>query len=77
MKQRFFFIAFVFLSFTSTPLFAKDYPADFFGIKGNSDALNTRSIQFGIDYINAHGGGRLVFGAGVYLTGAVNFDGWK
>ncbi|MEO8852239.1 MAG: glycosyl hydrolase family 28 protein, partial [Ginsengibacter sp.] len=72
MKQKFFFIATAFFLFNSTSLFAKDYPANFFGINGNSNILNTRSIQFGIDYISDNGGGRLVFDAGVYLTGAIH-----
>ena len=36
------------------------------------DSLNTRSIQFAIDYINAQGGGRLVFDVGRYLTGSIH-----
>ncbi|MEO9099264.1 MAG: glycosyl hydrolase family 28 protein [Ginsengibacter sp.] len=72
MKQRFFLIALAFLLGSSNIVFAKDYPANFFGINGNSNTLNTRSIQFGIDYISDHGGGRLVFDAGVYLTGTIH-----
>lgn len=53
-------------------LFAKDYPASFFGIKSDGVTLNTRSIQFGIDYIQQHGGGRLVFWVGRYLTGSIH-----
>lgn len=51
---------------------AKDYTADFFGIKSGGTVLNTRSIQFGIDYISENGGGRLVFPAGKYLTGCIH-----
>ncbi|WP_205943018.1 glycoside hydrolase family 28 protein [Pedobacter frigidisoli] len=54
-------------------LSAKDYQASFFGIQSGSSALNTRSIQFGIDYISANGGGRLVFPEGKYLTGCIHF----
>ena len=72
MKHTFFSIAFSFLLLNFNTLFAKDYPADFFGIINNSTTLNTRSIQFGIDYIQDHGGGRLVFGAGQYLTGTIH-----
>ena len=50
---------------------AKDYPASLFGIRSDGQTLNTRSIQFGIDFINKNGGGRLVFGVGRYLTGSV------
>jgi polygalacturonase len=52
---------------------AKDYPADYFGIKAGGIVLNTRSIQYAIDYISTNGGGRLVFPAGKYLTGGIHF----
>lgn len=51
---------------------AKDYPASFFGINPDGVTLNTRSIQFGIDYISKNGGGRLVFPKGTYLTGGIH-----
>lgn len=50
----------------------KDYPASLFGVKSDGITLNTRSIQFGIDYINKNGGGRLVFNVGRYLTGSIH-----
>lgn len=50
---------------------AIDYNASVFGIKSNGTTLNTNSIQKGIDYINANGGGRLVFYVGRYLTGTI------
>ena len=53
-------------------LSAKDYPATFFGISSGETALNTRSIQFGIDYISQNGGGRLIFSEGRYLTGTIH-----
>jgi len=34
--------------------------------------MNTRSIQFAIDYISDQGGGRLVFDVGRYLTGSIH-----
>ena len=52
--------------------FAKDYSAALFSIITGGTVLNTRSIQFGIDYISQNGGGRLVFPAGIYLTGAIH-----
>jgi polygalacturonase len=52
---------------------AKDYTAAFFGIEPGGTVLNTRAIQFGIDYISENGGGRLVFPAGRYLTGGIHF----
>src|SRR6185436_17465416 len=51
---------------------AKDYPASLFGIYSDGITLNTRSIQFAIDYINQQGGGRLVFDVGRFLTGSVH-----
>ncbi len=55
---------------TST-LFAKDFNASMFGVKSNGTTLNTNSIQKGIDYISANGGGTLVFYVGRYLTGTI------
>lgn len=49
---------------------ARDYPASLFNIYSDGVTLNTRSIQFAIDYIHAQGGGRLVFSVGRYLTGS-------
>jgi len=50
---------------------AKDYNASVFGVKSNGTTMNTRSIQKGIDYISANGGGTLVFYVGRYLTGTI------
>ena len=50
---------------------AKDYNASLFGIYSDGVTLNTRAIQYGIDYINKNGGGRLVFHVGRYLTGSI------
>ena len=50
---------------------AKDYNASMFGVKSNGTTMNTNSIQKGIDYISANGGGRLVFYVGRYLTGTI------
>ncbi len=51
---------------------AKDYPASLFGIYSDGVTLNTRSIQFAIDYIQQQGGGRLVFDVGRFLTGSIH-----
>jgi hypothetical protein len=51
---------------------AKDYPASLFGIYSDGVTLNTRSIQFAIDYIHQQGGGRLVFDVGRFLTGTIH-----
>lgn len=56
----------------SSPAFAKDYKAALFNIYGDGETLNTRSIQFAIDYVHDHGGGRLVFDVGRYLTGSIS-----
>jgi polygalacturonase len=50
----------------------KDYPASLFGIRSDGVTLNTRSIQFAIDYISNQGGGRLVFDVGRFLTGSIH-----
>ncbi|MET4080912.1 polygalacturonase [Pedobacter sp. UYP30] len=63
----------VFLIFQIFTVSAKDYTAAFFGIAPGGTVLNTRSIQFGIDYISENGGGRLVFSEGKYLTGGIHF----
>lgn len=38
-------------------LSAKDYYATDFGVKADGKTLNTSSIQKGIDFVNAQGGG--------------------
>ena len=64
-------VASVFL-FNSNLLLAKDYPASLFNIYSDGITLNTRSIQFAIDYIHQQGGGRLVFDVGRFLTGSIH-----
>lgn len=51
---------------------AGDYPATMFGIRSDGVTLNTRSIQVAVDFIHDHGGGRLVFDVGRYLTGSIH-----
>jgi Glycosyl hydrolases family 28 len=50
----------------------RDYPASLFNIYSDGVTLNTRSIQFAIDYIHNQGGGRLVFDVGRFLTGSIH-----
>lgn len=50
---------------------AKDYPVSLFGVRGDGLTLNTRSIQFAIDFVAGNGGGRLVFDVGRYVTGSI------
>ncbi|MBY5959526.1 glycoside hydrolase family 28 protein [Membranicola marinus] len=52
-------------------LWATDYDVQKFGVKGDGVTVNTASIQYAIDYISDHGGGRLVFTAGTYRTGSI------
>lgn len=59
------------VTISSISLSAKDYNASMFGIKSNGTILNTNSIQKGIDFISANGGGRLMFYVGRYLTGTI------
>src|SRR6476620_4003599 len=56
----------------SSSVSAKDYPVSLFGIYSDGVTLNTRSIQFAIDYINKEGGGRLIFDVGRFLTGSIH-----
>ena len=60
------------LCIQSTHGTAKDYPVSLFGIHSDGVTLNTRSIQFAIDYIHQQGGGRLVFDVGRFLTGTIH-----
>ena len=50
---------------------AKDYNVEDFGAKADGHTLNTRIIQKAIDYVSSHGGGRLVFQAGNFVTGSI------
>jgi polygalacturonase len=52
--------------------YAGDYPASMFGIRSDGVTLNTRSIQYAVDFIHDRGGGRLVFEVGRYLTGTIH-----
>ena len=69
MKRSIILLLFT-LSFKASE--AKDYNASLFGIYSDGVTLNTRAIQYGIDYINKNGGGRLVFHVGRYLTGSIH-----
>lgn len=71
MKTQKKMILLLFMLMACTTVFAKDYKASFFHIKSDGSTMNTRSIQFAIDYISKNGGGRLVFYVGRYLTGSI------
>jgi len=57
---------------SSPVLQAKDYHASLFGICSDGNTMNTRSIQYGIDFIHDNGGGTLVFSVGRYVTGSIH-----
>jgi polygalacturonase len=69
--MRKYFIAYL-ICFQCVNASAKDYPVSLFGIHTDGVTLNTRSIQFAIDYIHQQGGGRLVFDVGRFLTGTIH-----
>lgn len=46
--------------------------ASTFGIKSNGTTLNTKSIQYAIDFMANRGGGTLAFQVGRYLTGTIH-----
>lgn len=50
---------------------AKDYNITDFGAKGDGVMLCTTTIQHAIDIVSQHGGGRLIFPKGTYLTGSI------
>ena len=70
MPKKYFVI--LLFSFQFLQSSAKDYPASLFGINSDGVTLNTRSIQFAIDYIQQQGGGRLVFDVGRFLSGSIH-----
>src|SRR6187549_459549 len=70
MAKKYFIILLV--CFQCLQISSKDYPASLFGINSDGVTLNTRSIQFAIDYINQQGGGRLVFDVGRFLSGSIH-----
>ncbi|WP_017258758.1 glycoside hydrolase family 28 protein [Pedobacter arcticus] len=72
MKHQKKMILMLLILIQSVAVSAKDYKASFFHIKHDGTTLNTRSIQFAIDYIHKNGGGRLVFHVGRYLTGSIH-----
>ena len=48
------------------------YNASLFGIRSDGVTMNTRSIQYAIDWIADQGGGTLRFWVGRYLTGSIH-----
>jgi glycosyl hydrolase family 28 len=65
-------LKFLFILLVPLAACAGDYPASMFGIRSDGVTLNTRSIQYAVDYIHDRGGGRLVFEVGRYLTGSIH-----
>src|SRR5438034_4755870 len=70
IKRKYLFV--LLLGLKCLQVSAKDYPASLFGIYSDGVTLNTRSIQFAVDYIHDQGGGRLVFDVGRFLTGSIH-----
>lgn len=50
---------------------AKDYLVTDFGAKPDGKTLSTVNIQAAIDFVSSHGGGRLVFTPGNFVTGTI------
>lgn len=74
VRLNLFFLMFLASILTTNSISAagKDYTASYFGIQSGGSVLNTRSIQYAVDYISQNGGGRLVFPMGNYLTGCIH-----
>ena len=53
------------------PASAKDFLATDFGAKADGESLNTAVLQAAIDYISAHGGGRLILKGGDFVSGSI------
>jgi len=54
-----------------TFIYANDVDVTAYGAKGDSATLNTVFLQKAIDDCHAHGGGRVIFPAGKYLSGTI------
>jgi polygalacturonase len=70
LAMKKYFVAFIFC-IQCLMIQAKDYPASLFGISSDGVTLNTRSIQFAIDYIHQQEAAVYVFNAGRFLTGSI------
>ncbi|HEY5391520.1 MAG TPA: glycosyl hydrolase family 28 protein [Hanamia sp.] len=68
MKKKLLLIIATIITYTA---FGQDFYASNFGVKDDGVSLNTRSIQKAIDYVSEHGGGRVVFTPGTYVTGSI------
>src|SRR5690606_30272736 len=49
----------------------QDYDVLSFGARNDGITLNTNIIQAAIDFISEHGGGRLIFPPGRYVSGSI------
>ena len=66
-----FAVSLLLLAGAGQALDAADYFARDFGAVPDGVTLNTRSIQAAIDFVSAHGGGRVVLDQGDYVTGTI------
>ena len=55
----------------SAAAFSRDFAVRDFGVRGDGVTKDTAALQAAIDACAAAGGGRVVFGAGVHLTGSL------
>ena len=72
MKKRIFTLCLVLLTFIMEAQEKPVYNASKFGIRSDGVTMNTRSIQYAIDWIAEQGGGTLRFWVGRYLTGSIH-----
>lgn len=73
MKKHLFILCFALLSCLGLAQEKpKYYNASLFGIRSDGVTMNTRSIQYAIDWIAEQGGGTLRFWVGRYLTGTIH-----
>ncbi len=64
-------LALAFLPAHRQTLFGADFPVEHFGAVGDGVSLNTTSIQAAIDACAEAGGGRVVIGQGIFLSGTL------